>query len=211
MARQWSATNDENFNRERLLCRAGGAPGWRLQFRTWSAKPPPYDRMIRMIRMTRRAGAAPMPGEASMPGWLQVYNNKAACSCPSSLSKFGWGTWTRGKHVIKFVQVPCQSCCASSGYSHGGESIIFSSSGCLVIKKRSFQAAPPAWAHADNNKAASSCPSSLSKFGGGTWTSGFARGKHVIKFVQVPCPSSCPSSGSPNKLGQNLDNCRLPC
>ena len=24
-----------------------------------------------------------------MPGWLQVYNNKAACSCPSSLSKFG--------------------------------------------------------------------------------------------------------------------------
>ena len=64
--------------------------GWR----TRSAKPPPYDRMIRMIRMTRRAGAAPMPGrwcgrEASMPGWLQVYNNKAACSCPSSLSKFG--------------------------------------------------------------------------------------------------------------------------
>ena len=92
MARQWSAMNDENFNRERLLCRAGGAPGWR------SAKPPPYDRMIRMIRMTRRAGAAPMPGrcrEASMPGWLQVYNNKAACSCPSSLSKFGGGTWTR--------------------------------------------------------------------------------------------------------------------
>ena len=30
-----------------------------------------------------------------MPGWLQVYNNKAACSCPSSLSKFGGGTWTR--------------------------------------------------------------------------------------------------------------------
>ena len=63
-----------------------------------SAKLPPYDRMIRMIRMTRRAGAAPMPGrcrEASMPGWLQVYNNKAACSCPSSLSKFGGGTWTR--------------------------------------------------------------------------------------------------------------------
>ena len=23
-----------------------------------------------------------------------------------------------------------------------------------------------------------------------------SRGKHVIKFVQVPCPSSCPSSGS---------------
>ena len=80
-----------------------------------------------MIRMTRRAGAAPMPGrcrEASMPGWLQVYNNKAACSCPSSLSKFGGGTWTsgfaRGKHVIKFVQVPCPSSCPSSG-SSGGE------------------------------------------------------------------------------------------
>ena len=29
-----------------------------------------------------------------------------------------------------------------------------------------------------------------------TWTSGFARRRHVIKFVQVPCPSSCPSSGS---------------
>ena len=133
-----------------------------------------------------------------MPGWLQVFS-QAACSCPSSLSKFGGGTWTsgsaRGKHVIKFVQVPCPSSCPSSGSSPGGESLIFSSSGCLVIKKRS---APPAWAHADNNKAASSCPSSLSKFGGGTWTSGFARGKHVIKFVQVPCPSSCPSSGSPN-------------
>ena len=51
VARQWSAMNDENFNRERLLCRAAG---WRLQFRTRSAKPPPYDRMIRMIRMTRR-------------------------------------------------------------------------------------------------------------------------------------------------------------
>ena len=76
----------------------------------------------------------------------------------------------------------------------------------LLLKRGAprFQAAPPAWAHVDNNKAASSCPSSLSKFGGGTWTSGFARGKHVIKFVRVPCPSSCPSSGSPNKLGQVL-------
>ena len=46
------------------------------------------------------------------------------------------------------------------------------------------------------NTAARSCPSSLSKFPGRTWTSGSARGKHVIKFVQVPCPSSCPSSGS---------------
>ena len=29
VARQWSAMNDENFNRERLLCRAGSnsAPG----------------------------------------------------------------------------------------------------------------------------------------------------------------------------------------
>ena len=75
------------------------APGWRLQFRARSAKPPPYDRMI---RMTRRAGAAPMLGrrrEASMPGWLQVYNNKAACSCPSSLSKFGGGTWTSGDKI----------------------------------------------------------------------------------------------------------------
>ena len=26
----------------------------------------------------------------------------------------------------------------------------------------------------------------------------------------ISCPSSCPSSGSPNKLGQSLD-CRLPC
>ena len=25
VARQWSAMNDENFNREKLLCRAGGA------------------------------------------------------------------------------------------------------------------------------------------------------------------------------------------
>ena len=166
-------------------------PGWRL--------------------LCRAGGAAPMPGrwcgrEASMPGWLQVYNNKAACSCPSSLSKFGGGTWTsgsgRGKHVIKFVQVPCPSSCPSSGSSPGGE---FSYPNIFF-----FWAAPPAWAHVDNNKAASSCPSSLSKFGGGTWTSGFARGKHVIKFVQVPCPSSCPSSGSP-KLGPNLDNCRLPC
>ena len=45
------------------------------------------------------------------------------------------------------------------------------------------------------NTAARSCPSSLSKFPGRTWTSGSARGKHVIKLVQVPCPSSCPSSG----------------
>ena len=96
----------ENAARRMLRCRAGGAAGWRLLcraggaagWRTRSAKPPPYDRMIRMIRMTRRAGAAPMPGrcrEASMPGWLQVYNNKAACSCPSSLSKFGGGTKLR--------------------------------------------------------------------------------------------------------------------
>ena len=45
------------------------------------------------------------------------------------------------------------------------------------------------------NTAARSCPNSLSKFPGRTWTSGSARGKHVIKLVQVPCPSSCPSSG----------------
>ena len=45
------------------------------------------------------------------------------------------------------------------------------------------------------NMAARSCPSSLSKFPGRTWTSGSARGKYVIKLVQVPCPSSCPSSG----------------
>ena len=48
----------------------------------------------------------------------------------------------------------------------------------------------------DGNTTARSCPSSLSKFARGTWTSRSARGKHVIKFVQVPCPSSCPSSGS---------------
>ena len=35
-------------------------PGrWRAR---WRSAKPPYDRMIRMIRMTRRAGVAPMPG-----------------------------------------------------------------------------------------------------------------------------------------------------
>ena len=42
----------------RLLCRAGAA-GWR------SAKP--YDRMIRMIRMTRRAGVSGAAGNRHQP------------------------------------------------------------------------------------------------------------------------------------------------
>ena len=37
------------------------------------------------------------------------------------------------------------------------------------------------------------CPSSLFKFPGRTWTSGSARGKHVIKLVQVPCPTRQPA------------------
>ena len=84
-SRTWSAMkNDENFNMSirhvegircpgqqggwlrcraggrRLLCRAGGReasmPGRRGRVARRSAQPPPYDRMIRMIRMTWRAG-----------------------------------------------------------------------------------------------------------------------------------------------------------
>ena len=74
----------------------------------------------------------------------QTDGNTTARSCPSSLSKFVRGTWTsrsaRGKHVIKFVQVPCPSSCPSSGSSPGENSLtlIFSSSGCLVIRKNSI-------------------------------------------------------------------------
>ena len=60
----------------------------------------------------------------------------------------------------------------------------WTTAGCLVTQPRTH-----------GNTAARGCPSSLSKFPGRTWTSGSARGKHVIEFVQVPCPSSCPSSG----------------
>ena len=50
LARAWQAAGYAGQARPgRLLCRAGAA-GWR------SAKP--YDRMIRMIRMTRRAGVS---------------------------------------------------------------------------------------------------------------------------------------------------------
>ena len=112
--------------------------------------------------------------------------NTAARSCPSSLSKFPGRTWTsgsvRGKHVIKFVQVPCPSSCPSSGFRRGEAHRI----ACLESGRNTERAC---------NTAARSCPSSLSKFRGRTWTSGSARGKHVIKLVQVPCPSSCPSSG----------------
>ena len=114
--------------------------------------------------------------------------NTAARSCPSSLSKFPGRTWAsgsaRGKHVIKLVQVPCPSSCPSSGFRLGHEVGI---GACLESGRNTERAC---------NTAARSCPSSLSKFPGRTWTSGSARGKHVIKFVQVPCPSSCPSSGS---------------
>ena len=107
--------------------------------------------------------------------------------CPSSPR-----TWTsgsvRGKHVIKFVQVPCPSSCPSSGFRWGKAHGI----ACLESGRNTERAC---------NTAARSCPSSLSKFPGRTWTSGSVRGKHVIKFVQVPCPSSCPSSGFRPEVG----------
>ena len=31
---------------------------------------------------SRRTGNCRVPASPAMPGWLQVYNNKAACSCP---------------------------------------------------------------------------------------------------------------------------------
>ena len=46
VAQQWSAMNDKNFNRERLLCRAGGAPIPHPECQTVCRMP--YDRMIRM-------------------------------------------------------------------------------------------------------------------------------------------------------------------
>ena len=56
---------------------------------------------------------------------------------------------------------------------------------------------------------ARSCPSSLSKFPGRTWTSGSARGKHVIKLVQVSCPSSCPPPGPQVGIGACLESGQL--
>ena len=209
VARQWSATNDENFNRERLLRRAGGAPGC-------SAKPPPYDRMIRMIRMTRRAGAAPMPGrcrEASMPGWLQAYNNKAnldkfyhvfsSCraTCPSSPGELGQGTWTTA------------GCRVTSSLS--------------VTPRFQREAGPDSttWPRAETrtwtrtwtrnldkfyhvfSSCRATCPSSPGELGQGTWTTAGCRYKLSQCYAPIPGRPrfhNLAQGGNPN-LDKNLD------
>ena len=45
---------------------------------------------------------------------------------------------------------------------------------------------------------------SLSKFPGRTWTSGSARGKHVIKLVSVSCPSSWGFRAGPQSWNRGL-------
>ena len=91
-------------------------------------------------------------------------------------------TWTRNLDKFYRVFSSCRATCPSLARELGQGT--WTTAGCRVTMCSRLR-----------NKAAGGCPSSLSKFPGRTWTSGFARGKHVIKFVQVPCPSSCPSSG----------------
>ena len=122
---------------------------------------------------------------------LPPFNPSAGCrvsACdpvPSTRSLERTRTWTRTwtRSLDKFYHVfsSCKATCPSSARELGQGT----TAGCLVTQPRTH-----------GNTAARGCPSSLSKFPGRTWTSGSARGKHVIEFVQVPCPSSGLGGGS---------------
>ena len=80
-----------------------GSAGWRLRCQaggwcTRSAKP--YDRTIRMIRMTRRAGMAPMPGrDVARAGDIEA----STLSAGWRGSDAGQGMWRaryRSLHVV---------------------------------------------------------------------------------------------------------------
>ena len=102
--------------------------------------------------------------------------------------------------MIKFVQVPCPSSCPSSGSSNS-RTLIFSSSGCLVIEKSgiSLRAGAPRFQAGPDSRQAP-IPTLWPRAETRTWTRTWTRNLDKFYHVFSSCRATCPSS--PGELGQ---------